>query len=135
MTEKLQNQLMERVRREHEQAPHPSMEGSRLRLHLAVHVVVETQVKAGAPAIVAATLDRLQREGLDRHEAVHAIGSVASEEVVVCLARGQAYDEERYTQRLAELSAASWNEAWEQAARQSGEGEADQRQADTRRGE
>jgi hypothetical protein len=47
----------------------------RPRGHAMIHVIVENQLAAPEPAVVA-TLARLQREGLDRHDAVHAIGSV-----------------------------------------------------------
>ena len=44
-------------------------------LHAAFHVIVETQAAMGDELPVARTLARLQIEGLDRHDAVHAIGS------------------------------------------------------------
>jgi len=44
-------------------------------LHAMIHVVVENQL-ALADEVVVATLERLQREGLDRHDAIHAIASV-----------------------------------------------------------
>jgi hypothetical protein len=47
-----------------------------LRAHAAVHVVVENQVAMGDELPVAETLARLITEGLDRHEAIHAIGNV-----------------------------------------------------------
>lgn len=44
-------------------------------LHAVVHVIVENQIAdAGLP--VRRTAQRLMSEGLDRHQAVHAIGSV-----------------------------------------------------------
>ena len=46
--------------------------------HAIVHAIVENQLVEGFPA-AEATLARLQSEGLDRHEAVHAIGSVLLE--------------------------------------------------------
>ena len=49
--------------------------------HAAFHAIVETQVAMGAELPVAATLSRLQSEGLDRHEALHAIASVLAEQV------------------------------------------------------
>jgi hypothetical protein len=50
----------------------------RLDAHAAVHAIVENQVAEGfAPAVDA--LARLQSEGLDRHDAVHAIASVLLE--------------------------------------------------------
>jgi hypothetical protein len=47
-----------------------------LRMHVAIHVVVENQVALGGEIPVEKTLTRLMREGLSRHDAVHAIGSV-----------------------------------------------------------
>jgi hypothetical protein len=44
--------------------------------HSAVHVAVENQVAMGDVTVVSATLARLMREGLDRHDAIHAIGNV-----------------------------------------------------------
>jgi hypothetical protein len=61
---------------------HHSKSGTRLpnaRLHAAIHVVIENQLALGEPAAVTVTLSRLQREGLSRHEAVHAIGTAVSE--------------------------------------------------------
>src|SRR6185503_16801619 len=46
--------------------------------HAVVHAIVENQLAEGFPAATA-TLARLQAEGLDRHDAVHAIGSVLLE--------------------------------------------------------
>jgi hypothetical protein len=48
-------------------------------LHAMAHVVVENQVALGEVTPVPETLDRLMDEGLDRHEAVHAIGSILME--------------------------------------------------------
>lgn len=52
------------------------------RLHAAIHVVVENQVAMGDELPVRRCLDRLQAEGLDRHEAIHAIGSVVADHMV-----------------------------------------------------
>lgn len=52
------------------------------RLHAAIHVGVENQVAMGDELPVRRVLDRLQAEGLDRHEAIHAIGSVVAGHMV-----------------------------------------------------
>ena len=44
--------------------------------HAIAHVVVEDQVALGEVMPVPETLDRLMDEGLDRHDAVHVIGSI-----------------------------------------------------------
>jgi hypothetical protein len=49
------------------------------RVHAVFHVIVENQVLLGDEMPVAETLDRLMEEGLDRHEAIHAVGSVLAE--------------------------------------------------------
>jgi hypothetical protein len=48
------------------------------RLHAVIHVIVENQLALGE-AVVVETLDRLQRDGLERHEAIHAVGMVLTE--------------------------------------------------------
>ena len=47
------------------------------KLHAVVHAIVENQLALGEPVVVA-TVARLRGEGLDRHDAIHAIGSVLS---------------------------------------------------------
>lgn len=47
----------------------------REKLHAVIHAIVENQI-ADAELPVQRTAQRLMSEGLDRHEAVHAIGSV-----------------------------------------------------------
>ena len=46
-----------------------------LHLHAAIHAAVETQLALKLPSVVAAAA-RLHAEGLDRHDTIHAIGSV-----------------------------------------------------------
>jgi len=48
----------------------------RIRAHAAFHAVVENQIAEGDQLPVRRILMRLMAEGLDRHEAIHAIGSV-----------------------------------------------------------
>jgi hypothetical protein len=49
------------------------------RLHAVFHVVVENQIALGDEMPVQSTLQRLMAQGLDRHEAIHAIASVLAE--------------------------------------------------------
>lgn len=78
-------------------------------VHAVVHVVVENQIALGAETAAQATLERLMCEGLDRHEAIHAIGSVLVEflqELVDDDALRQV--NERYNEELKKLTAAEW---------------------------
>jgi hypothetical protein len=85
--------------------------GQSNRLHAAAHVIVESQVAMGDATVVPATLDRLMREGLDRHDAIHAIASVLMGIVSDAFksTKGKQVDiNARYGRELAELTAASW---------------------------
>lgn len=76
-------------------------------LHAATHVIVENQVALGDAFPARAVLLRLMEEGLDRHEAVHAIGWVLSEQLFS--APEAAGDlSAQYVAKLNRLTAASW---------------------------
>ena len=79
------------------------------RLHAAIHVVVENQL-AERIAVVRETMEQLLAEGLDRHEAIHAIGSVVAEHLWKAMnerLRGPDPMEE-YFRRLEALTASDW---------------------------
>ena len=48
-------------------------------VHATIHTVVENQIALGGETPVRRTIDRLQAEGLNRHEAIHAVGLVLAE--------------------------------------------------------
>ena len=81
-----------------------------LKLHAITHVVVENQVVLGEPTPVSATLNRLVDEGLDRHEAIHAIGSILMSIVFDVSQEPDVGGDinARYSRELATLTAASW---------------------------
>lgn len=86
---------------------------SRLRLHAAIHVVVENQIALGEPVVIE-TLSRLQQEGLSRHDAVHAIGMVVSEhlfEILKTDTDDAAKQSTPYFDRLNRLTAAAWRKS------------------------
>lgn len=77
-------------------------------LHALVHVVVENQVALGVDP-VPDTVKRLVREGLDRHEAVHAVGAILAEDIFELLsANGGARKSRTYRARLGKLTAKRW---------------------------
>lgn len=47
-----------------------------IQMHAVIHNVVENQAAMVDETPVKKTLERLMKEGLDRHEAIHAVGSV-----------------------------------------------------------
>ena len=73
------------------------------RLHAALHVTVENQLAEGhAPALAA--LERLTAAGMDRHEAVHAIASVAVVQMRRVLRDKRPFDQAAYEQDLMALT-------------------------------
>jgi hypothetical protein len=60
--------------------------------------------------MVVKTLARLQREGLSRHDALHAIGSVLAENLYELMREGDSTDESyrKYLARLPDLTATNW---------------------------
>ena len=83
------------------------------RLHATIHVIVENQLALGVPEVMDA-LARLRREGLNRHDAVHAIGSVLAEHIYVLLKPGpteNVVSHAAYLDGLKKLTAAGWRGA------------------------
>ena len=81
-----------------------------IELHAVIHVVVENQLAMGERVVIA-TLARLQAEGLDRHDALHAIGSVLSGYIYDLMreesdAKDVTYA--RYLEGLEAMSADAW---------------------------
>ena len=80
-----------------------------VKVHAALHAVVENQIALGGDYPVAETLERLMGEGLDRHDAVHAIGSVLVEHLFeIMQGRGGGGINEAYVRDLARLTAKKW---------------------------
>lgn len=79
------------------------------RLHAIIHVIVENQVALGDTFPARAVLLRLMEEGLDRHEAVHAIGSVLSQQLFAAVREEAGADlNAQYVEKLNRLTAESW---------------------------
>ena len=79
--------------------------------HVLAHLVVENQAALGDETPVAATLLRLMDEGVDRHEAVHAVASVLMCHLNLLL-RGEIPEDPdpnlAYYARLEKLTIAGW---------------------------
>ena len=78
-------------------------------VHAVAHVVVENQIAMGDETAAQATMERLVHEGLDRHEAIHAIGSVLVEFMQEVLGDDAPQEvNEKYDEELKKLTAAEW---------------------------
>jgi len=79
------------------------------RLHAAIHMAIENQLAEGMPE-ARETLARLIKEGLNRHDAVHALGSVLANRMYE-IGKGsvrQGDPNAQYIKELKSLSAESW---------------------------
>jgi hypothetical protein len=77
-------------------------------LHAVIHVIVENQIAMGVES-VPSTIAKLTRQGLDRHEAIHAVGAVLSEDIFDILNGNEASrNPQRYRRRLEKLTAGRW---------------------------
>jgi hypothetical protein len=95
---------LDAVRRHHQRARHDS---GGPQLHAAIHVAVETQLAERHPAATDA-MSRLVADGLRRHEALHAIGSVVAAEMFDIVKSKRTHDPEGYSRKLQRLTAAAW---------------------------
>ncbi|MFP4379541.1 MAG: hypothetical protein ACLFUS_03480 [Candidatus Sumerlaeia bacterium] len=78
-----------------------------LMLHATIHTTVEQQAALGDEFPVAAKIEQLMGEGLSRHEAIHAIGSVLVDQLFA-IGKGEDYDDEKYRKKLKKLTKKSW---------------------------
>jgi hypothetical protein len=81
-----------------------------LRMHAMFHVVVENQIALGDDVPAKKTLARLIGEGLSRHDAVHAIGSVLASHMFNLIKHGSPGTDPNvdYYRQLNELTAEDW---------------------------
>ena len=80
------------------------------KIHATMHVVVENQLALGDSFPAKSVLARLMSEGLDRHDAIHAIGSVLAGQIFDALKHKDPTRDlnAEYQQKLKALTAQSW---------------------------
>lgn len=83
-------------------------EEAALSIHSTLHVIVENQLAMGV-ALISETIAKLTRQGLDRHEAIHAIGAIISEDIFDVM-RGEKteFSPIRYRKKLDKITAKRW---------------------------
>lgn len=100
-----EGERIELVRQYHRRA---GIKVPRARVHAALHQAVETQLAMEIPAVRSA-LGRMRAEGLDRHDAIHAIANVLAWQMNLALKSEDPVDlNERYERALDKLTAAKW---------------------------
>lgn len=102
-----ESERIELVQNYHREAGEEIPEGGE-KIHAVIHVVVENQLAMGVEP-VPATIAKLTRQGLDRHEAIHAVGAVLSGDIFELLnGNEESWNHGRYRRRLEKLTAKRW---------------------------
>lgn len=85
------------------------------RLHAMFHVVVENQLAMDDPPEARRAFERVREEGLDRHEAIHAVASVLAGALWEAGQEDSTIEDpnEDYVRELEGLTAESWREGAE----------------------
>jgi hypothetical protein len=89
----------------HAETPHATAESPRL--HAITHLIVENQIAADHPEVNSA-LKRLIHEGLSRHDALHAIGTVALAQLWQVTQEGREPDHAAYAATVDALTKDDW---------------------------
>lgn len=103
--------IRDTVVKEHAKNPHPGLEREHLRAHLLIHEMVEKQLAENDPPEVSRVLHRLLANGLSRHEAIHAIGTVVAREALAMMKQGRPLDKEVYVRELQSLTVESYRQS------------------------
>jgi len=79
-----------------------------LSVHSSIHVIVENQL-AMEVDFIPETIAKLTRQGLDRHEAIHAIGAIISEDIFDVLKGNiEEFSPAKYRRKLEKITAKRW---------------------------
>jgi len=73
-------------------------------LHVTIHSIIENQIAGGEPKEVCQVVEVLTRQGLSRHEAIHQVRAVLSEEIYHVFKDNRPFDEAGYVRRLRRLA-------------------------------
>jgi uncharacterized protein YoaH (UPF0181 family) len=100
-----EHQLISIIERYHRRE---RIENERPRVHATVHMVVENQVAMGDELPVAEAVQRLMGEGLSRHDAIHAVGTVLMGYLSEALRSKSGPDNEAYNSEVRALTKERW---------------------------
>ena len=78
-----------------------------MQVHAAMHAVIESQAALGDELPVQRAIQRLMDGGLDRHEAVHAVGSVLANTIFE-ISKDREVSQEAYNAEVEKLTVESW---------------------------
>ncbi|HEX3971523.1 MAG TPA: hypothetical protein VHX19_09370 [Stellaceae bacterium] len=91
-----------------EEDGHGMAELEKQEMHAALHAAVESEIASNEPPAARHALERLLAEGLDRHDAIHAIANRLLFEMVDCTREDRDFSNVAYETALDALTAESW---------------------------
>ncbi len=98
---------IELIQRYHQTIETNELEEGAGTMHALIHVIIENQLAMDI-CVVKEALNKLVRQSLHRHDAIHAIGAVISDDIFAILSNGETHDMKKYRGRLARLTAKRW---------------------------
>ena len=79
-----------------------------IEMHTMFHVIVENQL-AEKVELIPETIAKLTRQGLDRHEAIHAIAAIVSEDIFDLWKENKnEFSPKQYRRKLENITAKRW---------------------------
>jgi hypothetical protein len=101
-----ESERIEMVKRYHKKA---KVKLPNANLHAGIHTIVENQIALGDEIPVGATVERLMGEGLDRHDAIHAVGEALAHHLHAIMSNPEtAPTEDAYYRELETQTAEKW---------------------------
>lgn len=73
-------------------------------VHTVLHTIVDSQIRTEQPEFVIETFKKLKGQGMDEHEALHAIITAYADLHFSCFRQGKPFDQLDYQSRLSYLS-------------------------------
>ena len=96
------------VSKYHEHIKDEFPDASALSMHSLIHVIVENQIATNVD-FVPETVTRLVRQGLPRHEAIHAISAILMEDIYGMLKGAtKEFSSKKYRRKLERITPKRW---------------------------
>ncbi len=106
-----ESERLEAVMRHHAEEPD---ELPNEQVHASIHVVVENQIALEDETPVAAAIQRLMSEGLDRHDAIHAVGAILNKYLWSVMRDSEESPDENWSEKyfgeVRKISVEKWHE-------------------------
>ncbi len=94
--------------REYHEENEEDLDDKALTIHSSVHVIVENQLAMGVE-LLPETIAKLTRQGLSRHESIHAIGAIITEDIFdIVRGNKNEFSPKQYRRKLEKITAKRW---------------------------